>query len=165
MKLTFPLCFALLVAITAQSQKKTFIRVFDENGEKTNKGFLVATSDSSLTVLSGQNTFIIPINEISKIKLRRSMGHTILITTILLGTSVAVLGAATADPSAWFFGYSAGEGFAWGLLGGSVAGAWIGSIISLARNRPVFMVNNQKEKWMKVKEQLQKYLPAQVNKK
>lgn len=160
MKSAILLCFTLLLATISQSQKRTFVRVFDENGKKAHKGFLVATSDSSISLQSGKKISEISFNQISVLKLRRSIGNTILISSLLFGTAFAIVGAATADPSAWVFAYSAGEGAAAGFLGGTAMGALAGSLFYAFKKRPVFRVNQQATEWMKVKEQLQEYLPG-----
>lgn len=164
MKSTLIMCLVLLITISAQSQKKTFIRIFNETGKKTYKGFLMAASDSSLTILNGEKTSEIPVSQITTIKLRRSFGHTVLVTTLILGTSIAILGIATADPSAGFIAYTAGEGALAGLAFGGGLGVVTGSIIASLRDRPAFKVNMKQEQWMKVKGLLKKYLPATMNK-
>src|SRR4030095_8332482 len=99
MKKLLTICL-LIITIAAQSQKKTFVRIFDANGEKTHTGFLTQTSDSSITLSLNKKEFEIPVNQIGVIKLKRSAGHTILIGALIAGGSLAILGAATADPDA-----------------------------------------------------------------
>lgn len=159
MKSTILLCFTLLVATIAFSQKKTFVRVFDEKGKKIQKGFLVATTDSSLTLQLGEKFSEIPINRVSVLKLTRSIGNKILLSSLILGASFAILGAATANPDAWIFAYSTGEGAASGLLLGGGLGVLTGAFLHAVQKKPVFQVNRQVEQWLKVKEQLQEYLP------
>lgn len=153
--------FSLLTVMTAQSQSKTFVRIFDDAGKKTHKGFLVQTSDSSLTLSTNETTYEIPISKIATIKLRRSFGHTVLLTSLIVGGSFAILGAATADPDAWILGYTAGEGALGGFILGAASGALAGSIVAGTRNRPIFEVNRNRERWMKAKSLLNSYLPVQ----
>jgi len=172
---------SLFIVTAAQSQMKTFVRIFDENGNKIHKGYLIQTLDSSLVLLKSKDypllktlgnhlalskntkTYEIPITKIATIKLRRSFGHTVLLTTLIAGGSFAIFGAATADPTAWLFAYTAGEGALAGFILGTVPGAMAGSIIAGTRSRPVFNVNMKQEQWMKVKAVLKSYLSTQTN--
>ncbi len=146
--------------MTAQSQSKTFVRIFDETGKKTHKGYLIQTSDSSLTLSTNEKAYEIPITKVATIKLRRSFGRTVLLTSLLVGGSFAILGAASADPYAYWFAYSAGEGALAGFIFGAAPGALIGSIIAGTRDRPVFKVNMKVEQWMHVNPLLKSYLPV-----
>lgn len=152
------ICFILLITIAGQSQKRTFIRVFDENGSKIHKGFLSGTSDSSLFILANDKVIEINIDDIGKVKLRRSLGHTILVTSLITGISFAILGAATAEPDAMFFGYTAGEGFLTGLAIGCPTGAIIGGIVAGFKKRPELIVNRSREQWVQIKKILDVYL-------
>ena len=164
MKYILSISLILLLAMTAQSQKRTFVRIFDERGKKIHSGFFAGTSDSSVIILKSNNEFEIPISQISTIKLRRSFGHTVLITSIIAGSAMAIFGIATADPDAWIFGYTAGEGAIAGLLLGAGTGIVTGSIIAGTRNRPVFMINKNPEQWIKARILLKPYLPVSENK-
>lgn len=159
MKSTILLCFTLLVATISFSQKKTFVRVFDENGKKIQKGFLVATTDSSLTLQLGEKFSEIPINRVSVLKLGRSIGNTILISSLLFGTAFAIAGAVSADPSDLILTYTASEGAAAGFLGGTALGVLTGSLFYPFNKRPEFKVNQQLIEWVKIKDLLQEYLP------
>lgn len=165
MKHLLSISLILLLTMTVQSQKKTFVRVFDEGGKKTHKGYLTGTTDSSVTILKNIKEFEIPIRKISVIKLRRSAGHTILVTSLVSGVALALFGIATADPDAWIFGYTAGEGAIAGLILGVLSGAGTGSLIATTRNRPVFKINMNSEQWMKTRNLLNSYLPVSENKK
>ena len=149
----------LVLTTAAQSQRKTFVRIFDLNGNKTHTGFLMQTSDSSIIISSNKETLEVPLNQIGIIKLKRSFGHTILITALIAGGTFAILGAATADPDAWIFGYTAGEGFLAGLLGGATTGTIVGSVIGGTTNRPVFTIAGKNENWEIAKKTLLVYLP------
>jgi len=148
----------LLITTTIQSQKKTFVRIFDLEGKKTHTGFLAQTSDSSIILLSNKSTIEVPIDQIGVIKLRRSIGHTILVSTLIGAGSLAILGAATADPDAWIFGYTVGEGVAAGLLVGGMAGAGIGGIIGGTLRRPIFTIAGKQINWEAAKKTLQLYV-------
>ena len=94
------------------------------------------------------------------IKLRRSFGHTVLITSLIAGGTLAIAGAASADPDAWIFGYTVAEGLVAGFATGVATGAVVGSIISGTRNRPVFKIYKSQQNWQRVKEVLKRYAPV-----
>lgn len=147
----------LVIAPAIHSQKK-FIRIFDETGRKTYKGYLSDVSDSSVTIRRSEKITEIPITKITTIKLNRSLGHTVLMGTLVGATSFAILGAATADPNAWIFAYTAAEGAFAGAVFGGLAGSGFGSIIGSLANKPIYHVNTNHEDWMKIKPSLMIYL-------
>ena len=163
--LTILLFLTISMQLSAQKVKKTgkepFVRIFDEKGKKTYSGFLTETRDNSIFIIQREKSVEIPVSQIATIKLRRSFGHTVLIPSLIGGASLAILGAATADPDAWIFGYTAGEGFAAGLLLGVGSGAAIGSIIAGTRNRPIFKINQNQADWLKARPVLDSYLNTQ----
>ena len=163
--LTILLFLTISMQLSAQKVKKTgkepFVRIFDANGKKTHSGFLMQTTDNSIFIIQKEKSVEVPISQITTIKLRRSFGHTVLITSLIGGVSLAILGAATADPDALIFGYTAGEGFSSGLLLGVGSGAAIGSIIAGTRNRPIFKINQNQEDWLKARPVLDAYLANQ----
>ncbi|HEX5654253.1 MAG TPA: hypothetical protein VFX58_14325 [Chitinophagaceae bacterium] len=144
---------------TAPAQKKaSFIRVFDESGKTIQRGFLQKTTDSSLVMTVHKKTVEIPVTQISILKLRRSFGHTVLVTSLIAAGSLAILGAATADPDAWIFGYTVAEGIASGLISGVLIGGAAGSIIAGTRNRPVIKLDRKIENWPVARDALRIYL-------
>ncbi|HEX6192346.1 MAG TPA: hypothetical protein VFZ42_08275 [Chitinophagaceae bacterium] len=143
------------------SQKNTFIRVFSDDGNKIVRGHLQHVTDTSVFVMTaGKKMIEIPVSKIHLLKLRRSFGHTVLITTLIAGGTLAIAGAATADPDAWIFGYSVAEGIAAGLATGVVTGVVAGSLIAGTRNRPVFKIYKNQENWQRVKDVLKRYAPV-----
>ncbi|MEO5946785.1 MAG: hypothetical protein ABIP79_08215 [Chitinophagaceae bacterium] len=165
-----PLTILLLLTISMQlsaqkaekkTGKETFVRIFDEKGKKSYTGFLTQTTDNSIFIFQKNKSVEVPVSKITTIKLRRSFGHTVLITSLIGGAAFAIIGAATAEPDALIFGYTAGEGIAAGLLLGIPAGAAVGSIIAGTRNRPIFTINQNQEDWQKARQVLDSYLNNQ----
>lgn len=148
-----------LLATCIIAQQGTFVRVYDEAGKKTHKGYLVQTGDTSLTISLNNENLEIAVSQLTTIKLKRSFGHTLAITTLISAGSMAILGAATADPDAWIFGYTVAEGVAAGLILGSASGAAIGAVIAGSKHRPVFKINRNQENWNTAKKILERYLP------
>jgi hypothetical protein len=154
------LLFLILGQVDAQ--KRTYIRVYDEVGKKIFRGFIQRVSDSSLTILDGsKKTVEVPASMITSLRLKRSFGHTVLITSLIAGGTMAIMGAASADPDAWIFAYGAAEGALMGLVAGGVSGAALGSIISGTQKRPIFKIDRNPENWKKAKLILERYILAE----
>lgn len=151
-----------MILVTAtHGQKRTFLRIFDGENHKTHKGHLWMTTENSIRIITeAKDTVEVPLSLIGTIKLRRSLGHTVLISALVAGGSLAAMGVATADPDAWIFGYTAGEGFMLGLTSGAILGSGVGAIVGGTRNRPVLQIQSDPEKWRKAREILASYLPV-----
>ena len=160
MKYIITICAWLTLTLAANSQKTIFLRVFDETGKKIESGSLRSVSDSSLTIQAGEKITEVPVSKISVIKVKRSFGHTVAISSGIGAVGFAIFGAATADPDAWIYGYTAGEGAAAGFIFGAIAGATVGSIIGATNKRPVLQINMNQEKWMKARSALSYYLES-----
>ena len=144
-----PFIYLFLISICYQvcAQKTIFVRVYDLNGKKINKGHVFATTDTSMQLKAkGGDTINLSINGIGTIKSKRSAGHNLLIGSLAGAGAVAILGAASADPEE-FLGYTAGEGAAGGALLGLPAGAAIGGITVLFKKSKTFIINGNMEKW------------------
>ena len=160
MKYIITICAWLALTLAANSQKTIFLRVFDETGKKIESGFLRSVSDSSLTIQNGEKMTEVLASKISVIKVKRSFGHTVAISSGIGAGGFAIFGAATADPEAWIYGYTAAEGAAMGFIFGAITGAAVGSIIGAANKRPVLQITMNQEKWMKAKSALSYYLES-----
>ena len=158
MKYIITICAWLALTLVANSQKTIFLRVYDETGKKIQKGSLRSVSDSSLTIESGGKITEVPASKISVIKVKRSFGHTVAISSGIGAAGFAIFGAATADPDAWVLGYTAGEGAAVGFIFGALAGATVGSIIGATSKKPVLRINMDHKEWMKARSALSYYL-------
>ncbi len=148
-------CF--VIALAAHSQKTIFIRVFDAIGKKTHKGFLSSVSDSSLTINNGGQITEVTVSKIYTIIVKRSLGHTVAISTAVGAAGFSIWGAATADPDE-FLGYTAGEGAVGGFILGAFAGAAAGSIIAAVNRKPVLKINADQKEWLKAKSTLSYYM-------
>lgn len=155
MKYFITICAWLAIALGAHSQKTIFIRVFDESGKKIHKGFLSQVSDSSLIIRNEEKKLEVPVSKISAIKIKRSFGHTVLISSLIGAAGFSIFGAATAEPDAWF-SYSVGEGAAAGFVFGALTGGAVGSIVA-ATNKKSILNMDQKE-WIKAMSALSYYL-------
>lgn len=149
---TIALIFALLFVINSFAQKETvekglFIRVFNLEGKKINKGHVAFVGDSILGLKKNGNDIEINVKEIGTIKTKRSAGHNILIGSAIGTATGAILGAASADPDAWIFGYTAAEGATGFGLAGALGGAAIGGISIAFKNSTTFIINGEELRW------------------
>ena len=149
---------ALILSINISAQKGTektnvFVRVYDLQGKKMDKGKILSISETSLHLNRKEESVEIPVINIGSIKTKRSEGHNVLIGAATGATTFAVFGAATAEPDT-FLGYTAAEGAVGGALIGGVAGAVIGGITSLFKNSKTYEINGDKEKWEAFKQMI-----------
>ena len=142
--------FLVIVCLTIQAQKTPFIRIYNLNGIKIMKGKLVNLTDSGLTVLSKGTNYQIPYQDIGIIKNRKSLGFGALIGTTVSTATFLVL-AANADNG--FFDKLNYQ--AWAVITAPFAAAAGMEIASLSP-RSTFIVNANKEFWLKTKVELEK---------
>lgn len=148
---------ALLLSITINAQEVTkkaniFVRVYDLQNKKISKGNITSISETSLHLNRNGEYVKIPVNKIGSIKTKHSAGNNVLIGAAGGAIPMAILGAATADPDAMIFGYTAGEGAAAGALFGGTIGAAIGGITILFKNSKSYIINGDELKLKEFKE-------------
>uniref|UniRef100_UPI0040470ADC hypothetical protein n=1 Tax=Polaribacter sp. TaxID=1920175 RepID=UPI0040470ADC len=80
------LCFfTLLLCFNASAQElpknsQTFVRVYDFDGNKIDKGTIFKITDSEIILKKGKKTHAIHASSISYIKTKRTTGHNVLIS-------------------------------------------------------------------------------------
>jgi len=132
---------------TILAQKPIFVRVYDLSGKKIYKGDVYTTSDSGLSLVVNKTPVNIPVSTIGTIKTKHSALNNVVIGSAVGAVTIGIIGAASADPSDEFLGYSAGEGAAAGALIGATAGAAIGGLTALLKNSKKFSINGDVAKW------------------
>lgn len=153
--LFFTIALILSIGISAQEgteKTNVFVRVYNLEGKKIGKGKILSISDTSLQLFRKVESVKFPVSSIGSIKTKHSAGHNVLVGALAGATTMAILGAASADPDAWLFGYTAGEGAALGALLGGTTGAAIGGITILFKKPKSYEINGDKEKWKAFKE-------------
>lgn len=131
-----------------------FVRVYDLQGKKIGKGKILSISDMSLQLYRKEASITVLLPDIGSIKTKHAAGNNVLVGAAIGATTLAILGAASADPDAWLFAYTAGEGAAAGALLGGTAGAAVGGITILFKNSDSYEINGDTEKWKAFKEMM-----------
>jgi len=137
--LIFIFCF-LVIELNAQHGR--FIRVYNSNNQKFQKGYLHKTSDSGLVLTKkGVESEVIKYNDIYKIRMRRSAG----LTTLIAGGIPITAGAVLTTRGGWG-GLAGIILFMEGLLAGPIAGG----IKATLNPKPIIIAGDQ-ENWINCK--------------
>jgi hypothetical protein len=149
MKLATFFMLFILIMHEARAQR-VFLRIYNSNNQKFQKGYLMKTSDSGV-VLSrkGAASGEIKYSEIRKIRMKRSAGLTALI-----------VGGIPVSAGLMFFARNEGwDGLA-GLvlfMQGMIAGPVAGGIKAVLNPKPL-IINGEYEKWIYYKRKLDQKL-------
>ena len=143
------LAFILLafISYSACAQKSIFVRIYDLNGKKNYAGHVFSVNDSALELKGNKVPKNIALSQIGYIKTKRSAVNNLAIGSIIGATTVAIAGAASAEPDAYWFAYTASEGAAAGAILGLPMGAAIGAITIPFKNVKTFLINGDSIKW------------------
>jgi len=139
------LLFLISICYQVCAQKAIFVRVYNLNDKKINKGHVLATTDTSLQLITnGRNTVNLSINSIGKIKTKRSAGNNFLVGSLVVASAAAIVGAATynLEEDDLPGGIAALVGLVWGLP----VGAAIGGISVPFKKSKTFVINGNIEK-------------------
>ncbi|QDO92655.1 hypothetical protein FNB79_01210 [Formosa sediminum] len=113
-QLIFILTFILTLNVCAQNttfeDANVFVRVYDLQGKKIDKGDIVSISDHTLKLVKRGETIDIPVNDIGVIKTKYS-GWTNVITGAAIGAGVGFIAG---DPEVIAIGTAAGALAGWG---------------------------------------------------
>ena len=146
------MAIVLIFSISAYAQKEAkthnvFLRVYNLEGKKISKGPVVFINDTLLGLKNGSDKTAIRMKDIGFIKTKRSAGNNVLIGAASGATLGVIIGVSTADPDAWIFGYTAGEGAA--LFGsiGALGGGAIGGLTSLLKESETYIINGSEVNW------------------
>ncbi len=149
------LVLTLIMSTHSYAQKEIlknsiFVRVYNLDGKKMNKGYVAFVGDSILGLKRNGNYVEINVREIGTIKTKRSAGHNLLISTVAGATTGAIFGAVTAEESRDLFGnlyeYESKTITSY-LLIGTAAGAAAGGISIAIKNSHTYVINGDLESW------------------
>ena len=77
-------------------EKRTFLRIFDVSGKAIVRGHLISESQTDLIMRRGSDTLDVPRSDIGKIREGRSVGHYVLIGSVVIIIPTAIVAAAVA---------------------------------------------------------------------
>ena len=141
----------------AQNEAKTqnvFLRVYNLEGKKISKGSIIFINDSLLGLKRSSEKVMISIKDVGFIKTKRSAGNNVLIGAASGAVVFGVMGAASADPNDWIFGYTAGEGaLVFGSLG-AIGGGAIGGLTSLFKKSETYIINGSEVNWNSIQKKI-----------
>ena len=144
--------FLAIVCLTIQAQTTPFIRIYNLSGKKIMKGDLFNLTDSGLTIISEGKNYEIPYQQIGTIKEGRSIGNSIGIASLTGGVLLGFVGATgSSGKNEISFVTPAGA-----VIVGSITGALLGTGTYFLKNRKTFIINANKEFWLKAKVELEK---------
>jgi len=126
---------------------QTFIRIYDLNGKKINKGIVLSITDTSLKLENNKGIQQIEIAEIGTIRTKHSTGNNVLWGSAIGAGALAIGGAATGTQDKGFLVWTPADGAAAGLIVGAPLGAGIGALTSLFKKSETYMINGQVSNW------------------
>lgn len=138
--------FSVLFSCSVYAQHSMFVRVYDLSGKKIHVGHVFAITDSSLQLKTIENQKI-NVTEIGYIKTKRSAINSIAIGSLIGASTLAIAGAASADPNATWFSYSEGEGAAAGTLVGLPLGAAVAGLTLPFKKPKTYIISGDVIKW------------------
>jgi hypothetical protein len=156
MKKYLILAIAILSNLSIHSQNDSekntvFIRVYNLEGDKINKGNVLAVKDTILQ-LEGKNGMVdIDVRTIGLIKTKRSEGNNVLIGSLVGLTTLAILGATQGGSDEWFSSTDLAVG---GGVVGAVIGAGTGAMTLPFKNSKSYIINGDTSKWKKFQEMI-----------
>ncbi|PIB38541.1 hypothetical protein [Maribacter sp. 4G9] len=153
LSLTLILCLNI-AAQNSIKAKNGFVRVYNVQGKKIGKGKILNISETSLQLIRHGETTSFTVNEIGKVKTKRSGGNNVLVGALSGAVTFAIIGVASNDPDSQILRLSNGEAAVAGAFVGGTLGTGIGVISLLFKNSKTFEINGDIEKWNVFKEMI-----------
>ena len=141
--------FCLLIGYVPSAQTEPekdnlFVRIYDQNGKKFEKGKILSMSQDTLYLFRNKAVRSIGVDRIGIIKTKRSVGHNAAIGAATGGVVLGLTGVALGSDDGWFEREHLGAA---GLVFGSVAGAGIGALSGAFKNPKTFIINGDPQNW------------------
>ena len=142
----FTIALLLSICINAQVEpqyKDVFLRVYNLEGKKIAKGRLLIITDQSMTLYRRKQRIEISIQDIGKIRTKRSFGNNVVKGAAIGGGIVAVIGAASAPNDDSLLSYTPAEGAILGTVIGGFYGGGIGAITGIFKNSKAYIIDGE----------------------
>ncbi|MBT8276807.1 MAG: hypothetical protein KJO39_11725 [Bacteroidia bacterium] len=127
-----------------EERSDVFVRVFDMQGKKIEKGKIITISDTSLELFRKRESTTIDVRSIGFIKTKRSIGHNFLVGAVA-GTLLGIA-TVTIDED-----YSWSDDGRWVFLVPTVIGAIEGGLWSFFKNSKTIIIKGDLAKWQTLK--------------
>jgi hypothetical protein len=147
----------LILSINVSAQNEVvdaniFIRIYNLQGKKIEKGKIKSISNTSIELYSKGKTIEVPLSKIGIIKTKRSAGNNVAKGALIGGVSLAVLGYSDGDDNSGLALFSATDKAAFGLVGGGILGAAIGGVTSIFKKSKLYIIDGNEMKLKDFKE-------------
>jgi hypothetical protein len=135
------------------AQKKLFVRVYNLHGKKINTGRVLSVTDSTVELDEVSHTGTIFVKDIGSIRTKHSMGHSILMGSLVGTATGAIIAAATthpakSDPNTYQIEIITPEEQAEAVIFlGFLGGTAVGAIAGAAKNSEHFLIHGDPTKW------------------
>ncbi|MCZ4318645.1 hypothetical protein O4H26_06560 [Aequorivita viscosa] len=135
------LFFSYSVIAQEEVYSNTFVRIYNLDGKKINKGRIKTISKTSIELYLKEETIEIPLHKIGKIKTRRSGGNNIAKGAIIGGGSLALVGLLSGDDDKGIIYFSASDKSMMGLIGGGFIGGMVGGITAIFKKADTYIID------------------------
>lgn len=149
----------LVLSINVVAQNKIvntniFIRVYDLQGKKINKGKIKLISKKSIELFFKGKTIKIPLSKIGKIKTKRSGGYNVAKGALIGGSSLALIGLVSGDNDSGAVSFLATDKAALGLISGGFFGAAVGGITAIFKKSKLYIIDGNEMKLKNFKQEI-----------
>jgi hypothetical protein len=125
---------------------KIFIRVYDSQGKKIDKGKIIDITETLLEINGKRGYTSFPVESIGIIKTKRAVGNNMIVGTTIGAFTGIVIGYASGSKDPGWFEYSKSDGALAGAIAGAGIGATIGAITIITKRTQTFNIYGDKEK-------------------
>ncbi|MFC4723393.1 hypothetical protein ACFO5O_13745 [Geojedonia litorea] len=153
---TILLLITLMISATYHGQtetknKRSFVRVYNLEGNKINKGNVLAVNDTLLLLQKGKRSVKIAASDIGFIKTKRSAGHNVLMGAAIGVTAVSIISVASINPDDGFIFNPTpdnfGEAMIAGIVGGGILGSTVGVLTIPFKKTETIVINGDDQQW------------------
>ena len=155
--LIFSIFIVISINVPAQNEiidDNFFIRIYNLEGRKINKGTIMSISETSIELYLKCKTISVPLKKIGKIKTKRSGGNNVAKGALIGGGSLALLGILSGDDDPGMFSFSATDKAVGGLIVGGIVGAGIGGIRAIFKKPKLYLIEGNEMKFEEFKENI-----------
>ena len=147
--------FFIFLLIASKSQSSHFVRVYDMNGGKMNKGIITNITDSSIQLANSGHDIL--VKNIGFIRTKHSFGHNVLVTTAVTAGIFATVMALGSNDKSGLLTWTLPEGVALGLIGGAIYGPVIGAFTTIFKHVTTFPINGSEKNWKEFEQYINNY--------